>query len=303
MDTNLTQKVLAEVEAMCHYATANGYKVPPKVTAESLDLIDNAGDKIAKEQIEQMAELHHRLSDIVAPAKPQTLKLILDQKRRFPMLSVIGSVPIVRHIMLASLSFLAMFVVIGQLDIINTDTLHKGILETDGWVAIMVLGYLVSCAGLGACFASLYRLNTYLSQATYDSRYDSTYWASILLGVISGLFISELLASMFVESGAASISSLGKPALALVGGFSANMVYKVLQRVVDTIESLFKGDSSEFVERELALRRAEFNNTSRGQKMSFASALIDLEKNAAGKSVEEIGAEIRKLAQDELKRD
>ena len=41
---------------------------------------------------------------------------------------------------------------------------------------------------------------------------------------------------------ASTVVNMGKPTLALLGGFSANMVYKVLQRIVDTIESLFKGD-------------------------------------------------------------
>ena len=229
--------------------------------------------------------------------------MMLEEKRVAPMMAVIGAVPIVRHIMLTSLSFLTLFVVIGQLEVINGGNLQQGILNTDGWVTIAVLGYLVSCAGLGACFASLFRLNNYISKSTYDSRYDSTYWASILLGVIAGIFISELLAATLVSSGGDSLDNLGKPALALVGGFSANMVYKVLQRIVDTIESLFKGDQRSVVERELETRTAIFSNTQRGQKMHFASSLVELESNIQGKSQEEISAEIKKLTQDSLKRD
>ena len=302
MELNLTKKILAEVEAMCHYATANGYKVPANVTADAVAIVDGGLEEVVGDEAAKLAELHRRLTDIVSPAKPQTLKLMLDQRRRHPVLSVIGTVPIVRHIMVSSIFFLVMFVVIGQLPLINRENLHEGILNTDGWVTIAVLGYLVSCAGLGACFASLFRLNTYISQATYDNRYDPTYWASILLGVIAGLFISELLASMFLASGSSTIGNLGKPALALVGGFSANMVYKVLQRVVDTIESLFKGDQRDFVKRKIEMHETELKNTHRGMKMYFASSLVDLERNTRGKSAEEISSEIRKLAQESLRR-
>lgn len=303
MQSTLTNKVAAEVEAMCHYATANGLKVPAKLVSDTLRLIDQAPGDAVDEDADRLSELHHRFCDIVAPAKPQTLLLLLEQKRESPLLAVIGAVPIVRHIMLTSVLFLFMFVIVGQLEIINSQNLLQGILNTDGWVTIAVLGYLMSCAGLGACFSTLYRLNNYLSKATYDSRFDSTYWTSILLGVIAGIFISELLAPTLATPGSDTIDNLGKPALALVGGFSANMVYKVLQRVVDTIESLFKGDQRAIVDRELRSREAAHSNTNRGQKMNFAASLVDLEKSIEGKSQDEISAEIRGLVQQALKRD
>ena len=90
---------------------------------------------------------------------------------------------------------------------------------------------------------------------------DSMYWSALILGVIAGVFISELLNdALFTleqseksHAGAAgSVVNMGKPALALLGGVSANKVYKVLQRIVDTIESLFKGDQQAALEEQRA---------------------------------------------------
>ena len=76
-----------------------------------------------------------------------------------------------------------------------------------------------------------------MSRAPYDPRFDSTYWSALILGVIAGGFISELLYEVLflldesesAKSVAAStVVNMGKHALALLGGFSANMVYKVL---------------------------------------------------------------------------
>ncbi|MBS04584.1 MAG: hypothetical protein CMQ24_18015 [Gammaproteobacteria bacterium] len=209
---------------------------------------------------------------------------------------VLGAVPILRDMMLATLVFLISFVVVGQLDAVNHENLQAGLLHLHGLEAVYVLMYLISCAGLGACFASLYRLNHYVSRATYDPRFDSTYWSALILGVIAGVFISELLYEVLflldesesAKSVAAStVVNMGKPTLALLGGFSANMVYKVLQRIVDTIESLFKGDQQAVFEAqrtaELAkLRRMEDDvSTDLAQQLGEVEQAFDNDPDAA----------------------
>jgi hypothetical protein len=131
-------------------------------------------------------------------------------------------------------------------------------LYNNGWEALAILTYLICCAGLGACFTSLHCLNNFVSKATYDPRYDSTYGSSILLGIIAGVFISELLFDvLFDEAGA----DLGKPALALLGGFSANMVYRILQRLVESAESLLKGDQSAINQADQAAKVSELKKS------------------------------------------
>ena len=55
MQSTLTDKVRAEVEAMCHYATANGLKVPPRLTSETLRLVDQAEGEIVGEDAEKLS--------------------------------------------------------------------------------------------------------------------------------------------------------------------------------------------------------------------------------------------------------
>lgn len=77
---------------------------------------------------------------------------------------------------------------------------------------------------------------------------------------------------------AGSVMNMGKPALALLGGFSANMVYKVLQRIVDTIESLFKGDQQAVLEAQRAAELAQLGRAEDDLRGDMAQRLSEVEK-------------------------
>ena len=285
-DDNLVE----QINVMVEFATGNGYDIPPNLLKQRAMLAVKDQVGFEETELEELATIHQQLNRIVAPATPQTLILLADERKRGAFLSSIALIPIVRHIIMVSLFFLTMFIVIGQLDMVNQANLKAGILGNQGLVAVVILFYLVSCAGLGACFTALYRLKEFLTESNFDPRYNSTYWVSILLGVISGLFISELLYTTLV--GAATLGDLpdattpgdspnrfiemGKPALALLGGFSANMVYKMLQRIVDSIESLFRGDRKAIGKAQQAKGLAELQNKQDEMQMDVANRLLAL---------------------------
>ena len=126
-----------------------------------------------------------------------------------------------------------------------------------------------------------------MSRATYDPRFDSTYWSALILGVIAGVFISELLYEVLflldesesAKSVAAStVVNMGKPALALLGGFSANMVHKLLQRIVDTIESLLKGDQQVVFEAQRTAELAKLRRMEDDVSTDLAPQLGEVEQ-------------------------
>ncbi|GAA6134130.1 hypothetical protein NBRC116188_09190 [Oceaniserpentilla sp. 4NH20-0058] len=244
-----TSKLYLETSAMCDYAMSVGLEVPAKLIQESEVIRFNIKQGISVDDLGVLAKMHQQLAKIVAPASPQNLLLIENEKSRESIFSFVSLFPLARSIIAISLVFLISFILLGQLEIVNEENLKAGILGSHGFTAIAILGYLVSCAGLGACFTSLYRIREYVSNLTFDPRHNSSYWASILLGTIAGLFISELLfgfiSSTSADSTAGYNAQLGKPAMALLAGFSSNMVYTLLQRIVDSIESLFKGDQKQ----------------------------------------------------------
>lgn len=271
--------LVGQINVMYEFAAGNGYDVPPSLIKKRAMLAAKEQFGFEETDLEELATIHQQLNRIVAPATPQALLLLASERERGAFLSFIALIPIVRQIIIVSLLFLTMFIVIGQMEMVNQQNLTAGILGNQGLVAIVILFYLVSCAGLGACFTSLYRLKEFLTEANYDARYNSTYWASILLGVIAGLFISELLYATLFSASASSdspntITNMGKPALALLGGFSANMVYKMLQRIVESIESLFRGDQTAIGKAKHAKGLAELQNKQDEMQMDVANRLL-----------------------------
>jgi hypothetical protein len=114
--------------------------------------------------------------------------------------------------------------------------------------------FFITLGGLGAAFSALFTAYRYISDGTYDPKYESTYWLRFILGLMAGL----LLPALIPIGGGADDNALTKPLLALLGGFSAAMLYRLLERLVNTVESLVRGDSRELraVEREAATARA-----------------------------------------------
>jgi len=113
--------------------------------------------------------------------------------------------------------------------------------------------FLLCAAGLGACLTALYRASREVARGTYDPEFDHTFLQRVVLGMATGLILAELLP---IGDGG---SPLVLPAVALVGGFAASVVQRLLSRVVSALEALFSGDPDEQEDsrRELAQKRAD----------------------------------------------
>jgi hypothetical protein len=66
------------------------------------------------------------------------------------------------------------------------------------------------------------------------------------MGVISGIVLSQLVYDIFIEppsartDGATIPGAIGEPALALLGGYSVDVVHTILDRVINAVSSVFR---------------------------------------------------------------
>lgn len=104
---------------------------------------------------------------------------------------------------------------------------------------------------LGAAYSSIYDSFSYIREGRYDLRLASTYYVRILLGGFSGVLLAEPL-SDFLEQGV-----LSSALLAFIGGFSAQLVYDLLTKIVDSVANMFRADRRK--ERQGILAHAELN--------------------------------------------
>lgn len=273
-----------ECEAMARFALRHGLPVPPEAIAELARLIaraeaqaatgSDAGDE--REVRHTLAALHGKLSSTIAPATPQAVLLLDAHYRRPHPFAWLGPVPLIRLLSAAAIAFLVAVIATGLSPDVSAKNIEQGFLDASGPSLLWNTLFLLFCAGLGASFAALFQAHRYIAEATYDPRYDASYGARLILGVIAGLILVEMLPRDLFDSG--GMRSFGKPALAMLGGFSATAVHRLLQRLVDTLDALVKGDPAAGLSAMRNAERAQTAQTRAQMQSEMAAHLVELQQ-------------------------
>ncbi|SPA50485.1 hypothetical protein [Cupriavidus taiwanensis] len=238
-----------ECEAMASHALRLGIAMPAgwtmllgsaheAVAAASASSQQQAGTGLAAQQL---AQLHQDLARAIAPATPQCITLLDDERRRAHPLACLGPVPLVRALTGTAVCCLVAVVLTGLPAEVSMENMRAGILASSGRTLLFNMLFLLFCAGLGASFASLFQVHGYIARGTYDPKYDAAYAAQLILGIMSGLILVEMLPPQLFDS--AGMRSFGKPALSMLGGFSATAVHRLLQRIVEIVETAVRGST------------------------------------------------------------
>jgi len=206
--------------------------------------------------VPDLTDIHQRLAVAVEPAMPNTLRLLHEPipnmssatKRAFPWLGNIRLVRMMVGLIIVLIpGFIGLAINVGR-TLVNPDDLFGGT-PMDQFLSS---SYLLVASALGAAFAGLFKAFRYIGNVTYDEKYESTYWVRFTLGVVAGVLLSVVLSELIF--GNTSDDSTGfrltLPLLALVGGFSSDLVYRILNRVVDALATLVEGSTDERVELE-----------------------------------------------------
>jgi hypothetical protein len=260
------QRMARECEAMVQHAFSTGRVVPIEVmvrldqavsAADGLSVVaapdrhDDASIAAARgastmemSRFVSLAVAHAGLARAIAPATPEAVLLMADERERHPLWSAFGPLPLVRQMLGLALLSLVVLLAVSIDAVVNTENMAKSLLQLSGFPLLMVETFLVSAASLGACFANLQRINTFISEGTYDPRFQSTYWTRWVMGVISGVILSQLVYNSFLahsgaDTGARAAGAIAQPILALVGGYSVDFVHGVLRRAINTVGNFF----------------------------------------------------------------
>lgn len=118
-------------------------------------------------------------------------------------------------------------------------------------------------ACLGAFFYLLIKLQPYLENRSFDPKYNSAYLTRFVTGVVAGVILAYVAAAIFRRGGESTpgtgigeaIKSLSPAIVGIVGGFSAEAVEQILQRLVEVLLSLVRGDNSAQVEAKLSAQQ------------------------------------------------
>ncbi|KZN57768.1 hypothetical protein [Pseudoalteromonas luteoviolacea] len=242
--------LLIECDVMIRYASGQG-KTIPSYMPNTVYQLQRKQDVIAADgasvdggigfyehELSELTKCHKELSVLVYPAKPLTLAIMDKESASVGWIRFLGPVKLVRHMSVLAIFFLFSIIGLSISPEVNQKTINEGLFNSEGKTLLLNQLFLLCCAGLGATFACLHKFRNYIRQCNYDPKFDSTYWSMVIMGFMAGLMIAELIPTADLAQNNPTISDFHKPLAALLGGFSADVIYSVLNRLVDVFNQL-----------------------------------------------------------------
>lgn len=278
MENNLRLYLIEECYAMIKHISAYGKKLPP----ESTIILDYSKEQSFNSDVSDtdILKLHRSLSKQIAPARPETIRLLCKESQKSKWLNFLGPVGLVRRMMFTALCSLFLFIALSLSEEINFVNIKRGIYDLHGQKLLIVMCFLLTSASLGAAFSNLFQANQFIIKNIYNPKYESSYWIRYVLGIIAGIMLAFLIPVPDVdtaEAGQAHLAVASRPMLAMLGGFSASLVYRILFRMVYAVESIFIGKQSEESERKLAQQKAANEVERENEKQQFLGYLMKIQ--------------------------
>jgi hypothetical protein len=246
--------LLREIEAMVLFALGSGLDLPPEALAARQPLTPDTQPPDTQppgvlpsgtgaDPLVRLADLHLTLTKLVAPARGASLVLLEEQRRAHPILQAFGPVAQVRWMLATAVLSLVLLLGTALSGDVNPENVSKGLLNLQGTELVVVELFLIAASAVGATLANLKRLNRFISDCNYDPRYDSSYWTRLVMGLISGVILSQVVFGSLVAGDATSghnsassvLDGFGQPILAIIGGFSADLVHDILTHLINVI--------------------------------------------------------------------
>jgi hypothetical protein len=283
----LRTQLLRECQVMAEFALSRGRQVP-SWAVQAIEAFSAPDAAMGPPEVKRLAVAHEALARAVNPATPQALVMLDDESGS--SFSFLGPVPFVRRMALAAMVTVVAFVVLTLRPEIN-DPANGDIMSADGMPLLINELFFMAAAGMGASFHALFQANRYIVLRNFDPRHEVSYWIRFLLGVIAGLMMVTL-----VPLNASSGHGFARPTIAMLGGFSAAAVYRILARLVETLESLVQGDSKSILETRERSARLNAEQELTRQRMKMAADLVGLQQQlASGAAGEQLRAQLARI--------
>lgn len=215
-----------EINNMLSYAVYNGIIINTEINS----LIQNSS-------VDDLINAHNLLCKNITPATPKSIEYTRQLNQEGKDKSLFHRLPLIRNLILLSIFFLATFIITGLSPDVNNDSLDKGIMDNNGIPLLLNLGFLSSIAGLGVLFYLLKNVSSSVKNSTLVPEDTIYYIAMIILGIIAGLISSEIIT--FGKTAPEDVDLFNKSVLALIGGFSSDAIFSILQGIIDRIKSIF----------------------------------------------------------------
>lgn len=274
---DVSDQLVRETKAMIAFALSRGKKISPNVI---LTLEQVEGRKPTPVQIRLLTLQHNQLVALIKPALPRNVVYIAEQEAKYATRKNIftSKFPMLRKLFVFSLLSTLALIVSSLSDKVSTVELSKGVLHSSGWILLANFVFLSAAAAIGASFLVLSNIRNKFTDGSYHPDQNSSYWVTILLGIIGGIIMSEFVSvhpSQVENMSAAADSTYvnNKMLFALLGGFSSKLVYNVLNKLIVAAESIVSGGAQAKAEAESEMIRNEAEAQLSRTQMNYGSQL------------------------------
>jgi len=214
-----------EINAMLSFALNNG-----------LTLNTDINELLESTSLNDLLTVHGLLSKNVLPATPKSIQYLNIINKEGVQETSYNKLPLVRNLIILSLFFLTAFIATALSPDVTNDSLDKGIMVNNGIPLLLNLTFLCSISGLGVSFYLLKTVSTAIQKGTLVPEDAIYYTALIFLGVIAGIILSEIISLYTASNG---VNLMNKSILALIGGFSSDAIFSILQSLITKVKQLF----------------------------------------------------------------
>lgn len=262
---------------MLSHAADQGTPIPDAVI-QDLHIADTKADAAA------LNHAHTALARLVEPATPGALMyLSKESEEAVRFWRFLGPVTTIRFMAVASICSLGFFLTFAATGKVTPENLDTTLLHREGSDAIYVSLFLIAASAIGVSFNNLFKARQFVIEGTYDPKYNTTYWMRFVLGLTSGYILAEVITLDFD-------ATFQKPLLALVGGFAADTVYNILERIVEGVRAIVRGGLSERLASMKAEHKAELDHQIVTQNFDIAKKTMAMrdEMKKAGATDDQI---------------
>lgn len=287
------EQLVRESIAMAQYALAAGKQIT-SATAATLEQARAAPEGTTSD-IAAITRVHDQLSKLVAPATPRALMLMGDEHGapRNGLRAMLGPVGLVRRMMVAAIVSIVVFIGVSLTSYVNEPLTVQ---NSEGVKLLATELFWLSAAAMGASFAMLMQVSSYVVKRNYDPRYEPSYWIKFFLGVMAGFILVTLVPFDAGRSATGSALSLAQPTFAMLGGFSASAVFRILTRLVEAVESVFRGDVKDEIARRENEALSKASEETSQVRMGLAAQVVQLQQDVStGADAAALTARLREI--------
>jgi hypothetical protein len=284
---DIASDMVNEVRAMAMHALRTGITVPAWVleSVARADILKAPQGRAAMEgATTDLNRAHGELARLVNPFTPDLIVMLELEADVSKFTRALGRVSIERIFMGVAVASVAAFVLISLSPYIK-DPKYSDFFTSSGFPLLLNEFFFISAASIGASFANLFQIDRELTTGKFVPKNQSTYWVQFILGIVAGLLLSTILNIQTIaptNSEAAGRMQFKAATLALMGGFSSSIVQRIVQRMVEALESILSGSSEhEILARDQA-NKQRLEETLAKNRMRTTLLLVDMQRRLAG---------------------